>query len=154
MPDEWEVEKILAHHRKEESWQFLTRWVGYEEGEETWEPNGNFFHRFSHELVRYCAHKTLKVNLTGELQKSSFVFKRLAQFSEDRGRETGPSDVRHRGGVLVSRSSAPQFYPHCTCACFPTCAGTYTRVILLCVQTCAHVTLLGLPTSICFTCSQ
>ena len=69
-PDEWEVEKILSHRRKGDTWEFLTKWTGYEEGEETWEPIGNFIHRFSHELVRYCTNKNLEVNLMGELQKS------------------------------------------------------------------------------------
>ena len=70
MPDEWEVEKILAHRRKGESWEFLTKWVGYEDGEETWEPVGNFIHRFSEELVRYCAKKNLSVDLMQKLRKN------------------------------------------------------------------------------------
>jgi hypothetical protein len=69
MPDEWEVEKILRHRLgKNGKWEFLTKWVGYEEGEETWEPMGNFIHRFSGEFVKYCRGKKLKVDLLGELE--------------------------------------------------------------------------------------
>ena len=44
MPDEWEVEKILRHRKINGKWEFLTKWVGYEPGEETWEPVQNVIH--------------------------------------------------------------------------------------------------------------
>ena len=70
MPDEWEVEKILRHRKINGKWEFLTKWVGYEPGEETWEPVQNFVHRFSAELVRYCNSRKISVYLMKELQKT------------------------------------------------------------------------------------
>jgi hypothetical protein len=61
MPDEWEVEKIISHRKKGGNWEFLTKWVGYAEGEETWEPAKNFIHRIGGELIKYCRAK--KVNI-------------------------------------------------------------------------------------------
>ena len=43
MPDEWEVEKILAPRKKGGEWEFLTRWVGFAEGEETWSQRKTVF---------------------------------------------------------------------------------------------------------------
>ena len=61
-PDEWEVEKIIAHRKKGNDWEFLTKWVGYADGEETWEPSKNFIHRISGEFLRYCLAKKLSLN--------------------------------------------------------------------------------------------
>ena len=58
MPDEWEVEKILGHRIKNGQWEFLTRWAGFAEGEETWEPTKNFLHRINGDILKYCANKT------------------------------------------------------------------------------------------------
>ena len=70
-PDEWEVEKILSHRKgKNGKWEFLTKWVCFEQGEETWEPVGNFIHRFSEEFLRYCGRKRFNVTLMEELQAS------------------------------------------------------------------------------------
>jgi hypothetical protein len=69
MPDEWEVEKILAHRKKGGEWEFLTKWIGYADGEETWEPARNFIHRISGELIRYCIAKKLSLDWLKELQK-------------------------------------------------------------------------------------
>ena len=69
MPDEWKVEKILAHRRRGGEWEFLTKWVGYSEGEETWEPAKNFIHRISGELIRYCIAKKIPINWPSVLQK-------------------------------------------------------------------------------------
>jgi hypothetical protein len=69
MPDEWEVEKILAHRKRGGEWEFLTKWAGFSEGEETWEPAKNFIHRISGELIRYCIAKHLSLDWLRELQK-------------------------------------------------------------------------------------
>ena len=47
-PKEWNVEKILAHRWVRGKPQFLTRWEGFEPAEDTWEPVGNFIHRYSY----------------------------------------------------------------------------------------------------------
>ncbi len=62
MPDEWEVEKILSHRKKGGDWEFLTKWVGYADGEETWEPTKNFIHRIGGELIKYCRAKGIKID--------------------------------------------------------------------------------------------
>ena len=69
MPDEWEVEKIPAHRKNKGEWEFLTKWVGYADGEETWEPAKNFIHRISGELIRYCNSKRVNLDWPKELQK-------------------------------------------------------------------------------------
>ena len=52
-PDEWIVEEILEHRlERDGSYKFLTKWQASEE--RTWEPVGNFFHRYSSDLVAYC----------------------------------------------------------------------------------------------------
>jgi hypothetical protein len=71
LPDEFEVERILAHRKKDGEWKFLTKWAGYEPGEETWEPVKNFIHRYSSELIRYCNAQKIQIDLMKELQKSA-----------------------------------------------------------------------------------
>ena len=54
-PDEWETEAVIAHRVcKDGHLEFLTKWVGCEKGSETWEPVGNFFHRYGSDLIKYC----------------------------------------------------------------------------------------------------
>jgi hypothetical protein len=67
-PDEWVVEKIRAHRKKDGKWEFLTKWEGCEEGSETWEPARNFIHRYSDEFFKYCDEKTLPINLREKLR--------------------------------------------------------------------------------------
>ena len=68
MPDEWEVDKIVAHRKdKNGRWEFLTKWVGYADGEDTWEPIGNFIHRYSEDFVKYCREHHLKVDVLNSL---------------------------------------------------------------------------------------
>ena len=69
MPHEWEVEKILGHRKRGNEWQFLTKWVGYADGEETWEPAKNFIHRISDEFVRYTTTKKVPINWPDVLRK-------------------------------------------------------------------------------------
>ena len=64
--DEWEVEKILDH-KTDESGNiiFLTKWAGFDVP--TWEPIGNFIHRFSIDWGQYCKNKKLKVDVVEHL---------------------------------------------------------------------------------------
>lgn len=67
-PDEWNVEKILKHKVDPQGQlKFLTKWEGCEPGTETWEPIGNFIHRYSSDFVRYCKQNHLVVDLTKHL---------------------------------------------------------------------------------------
>ena len=52
LPDEWNVEKILDHKIEKGQYKFLTQWEGSDE--KTWEPVGNFIHRYSVDFVKYC----------------------------------------------------------------------------------------------------
>ena len=72
-PEEWIVEKVLKHRTKGGKLEFLTKWEGAEEGEETWEPVGNFIHRYSSEFVKYCQEKGLELNLTKHLSAEPLV---------------------------------------------------------------------------------
>ena len=67
-PDEWIVEKIVAHRKKDGKWEFLTKWEGCEDGSETWEPVKNFIHRYSDEFFRYWTEKGLPIDLREELR--------------------------------------------------------------------------------------
>ena len=66
-PDEWNVEKVVKHRISKGKLEFLTKWEGADPGSETWEPVGNFIHRYSSELVKYCQNKGLVLNLTEHL---------------------------------------------------------------------------------------
>ena len=51
--DEWDVEAIMQHRTEPDgtTW-FKTKWVGYDEV--TWEPIGNFVHRYNVSWAEYC----------------------------------------------------------------------------------------------------
>ena len=49
--DEWVCKRILSHRVVGDSWEFLTEWEDAEDSP-TWEPPGNFFHRYSSEFVK------------------------------------------------------------------------------------------------------
>ena len=53
LPD-FEADCILQHRVRSGEYQFLTRWKGYREEDDTWEPLSNFFHRYSSDLVKYA----------------------------------------------------------------------------------------------------
>ena len=42
--EEYEVEAILAHRRRRAGTQFLVKWVGYPDSENSWEPEKNLQH--------------------------------------------------------------------------------------------------------------
>ena len=74
LPDEWEVEKIVKHRKgKDGNWEFLTKWVGYAEGEETWEPVGNFIHRYSGDFVKYCQNQGLRIDILAALKTANLM---------------------------------------------------------------------------------
>ena len=63
-PTEWNVAEILEHRWVDGALQFLTRWEGAEPHSETWEPVGNFIHRYSFKLPAYCQQHNVMVDLT------------------------------------------------------------------------------------------
>ena len=62
-PTEWNVAGILDHRWVDGSLQFLTQWEGAEPHSETWEPVGNFIHRYSFQLPAYCQQHNLCFDL-------------------------------------------------------------------------------------------
>ncbi len=72
-PGEWNVERILAHRFVRGRPEFLTKWEGAAPGKETWEPVGNFVHRYSYKLPEYCKKKGLSLDLVEYLSSSPLV---------------------------------------------------------------------------------
>ena len=65
---EWIVEKILNHNKKGQQVLFLTVWKGFPEEEATWEPIGNFIHRYSSDSVKYAReHKLMYTSVLRHL---------------------------------------------------------------------------------------
>jgi hypothetical protein len=63
--DEWEVDKIVDHKvDKKGNLLFLTHWKGFPSSENTWEPVGNFIHRYSSDFVNYCTRNNLAIDIT------------------------------------------------------------------------------------------
>ena len=63
-PDEWEVKAILGHREKEGGrCEFLTRWEGCQEGEETWEPPSSFVTHYNKDFARYVERHGLTIGL-------------------------------------------------------------------------------------------
>ena len=48
------MEKILKHKTQDGVLQFYTKWKDYPEEEASWEPIGNFIHRYSSDFVEYA----------------------------------------------------------------------------------------------------
>ena len=64
--EEAEVEKIVKHRvQPDGTVQFLTKWVGDDLA--TWEPVGNFIHRYSSEFVKYARDQHLDLNILDSL---------------------------------------------------------------------------------------
>jgi len=74
---EWEVDKICGH-KTDESGQlwFLTKWVGFEAP--TWEPLGNFVHRYSVDWAEYCKEHKVNANVIEHLLGSRAQVRALA----------------------------------------------------------------------------
>ena len=67
-PDEWIVDEVIGHRVEPDGTvKFLTKWRGYEDA--TWEPLGNFFHRYNSDIVRYCAEQGLGLDLVEALSQ-------------------------------------------------------------------------------------
>ena len=65
-PDEREVHQVLAHRTELKGRsEFLTKWVGWQDA--TWEPIGNFFHRFNAEVIIYCKEHGMLPELVDQL---------------------------------------------------------------------------------------
>ena len=47
--------------------RFLTHWKGFDQSDATWEPVGNFFGKYSSDLVKYCKDHRLKVDVVDYL---------------------------------------------------------------------------------------
>jgi hypothetical protein len=65
--DEWIVDKILKHRKKDGQWEFLTKWQGFDTESATWQKLGNFFHRLNSDLIEYAQKNNLNLNITHEL---------------------------------------------------------------------------------------
>ena len=60
------MDKILGHRTDSKGRnEFLTKWVGWQDA--TWEPIGNFFHRFNAEIVTYCKEHGILPELVEQL---------------------------------------------------------------------------------------
>ena len=71
LPDEWIVDKILDHKFDKGQYKFLTQWEGSDE--HTWEPVGNFIHRYSSDFVKYCRKEGILTELVQFLTAACVV---------------------------------------------------------------------------------
>ena len=65
--DEWNVEKVLGHRRRNGELEFNVRWEASPEC--TWEPLHNFFHLYSQPIVDYFREKGLKEDVMAHLAR-------------------------------------------------------------------------------------
>ena len=73
-PGEWNVEKIMGHKLgKDGKWRLLTHWEGCPEEDAQWEPIGNFIHRYSAPMVKYCKEHGIVLNLLDYLSPTAHV---------------------------------------------------------------------------------
>jgi hypothetical protein len=69
-PGEYVVEKFLSHRKGPNGqWQFLVKWKGWDESDNTWEPIGHFFHRYAREFFVYAEKANLKIDLMSYFKK-------------------------------------------------------------------------------------
>jgi hypothetical protein len=69
-PGEYVVENILSHRKGPYGqWQFLVKWKGWDESDNTWEPIGHFFHRYAREFFVYAEKANLKIDLMSYFKK-------------------------------------------------------------------------------------
>ena len=62
-PDEFLVEKIVDHRLKKGKIEFLVKWRGFSQSENTWEPPENFIYKYNDEWLEYCRKKALDLKL-------------------------------------------------------------------------------------------
>ena len=68
-PDEWLVDKIIAHRKKADgSLELLTRWKGFKPEDDTWEPARHFLQKVSIDWLYYCKAKKIDFTVMQHLQ--------------------------------------------------------------------------------------
>jgi hypothetical protein len=65
--DEWNVEKVMGHRRRNGELEFHVKWEGSPDC--TWEPLHHFFHLYSQPIVDYFQEKKLKEDVMAHLAK-------------------------------------------------------------------------------------
>jgi len=65
--DEWNVDKVLGHRRRDGELEFNVQWEG--SSEHTWEPLHHFFHHYSQPIVDYFKEKGLKEDVMAHLAR-------------------------------------------------------------------------------------
>ena len=66
---DWDVEAILAHRRDPAcGYQFLTKWAGCDDSENTWEPPSSFLQRFNAIWAGYCKQHHLHLDVLDHLK--------------------------------------------------------------------------------------
>ena len=82
-PDEWLVKKVFRHRvTKSGKFEFLVRWQGYGSEEDTWEPVKFFIHKYSSDLVQYCLHHKLPINIMEYLSPTPNKLAHIRSFSK------------------------------------------------------------------------
>ncbi len=73
-PDEWVVDQIIKHRwRSDGKPEFLTVWKGFDVSAATWEPAGNFFHRYAFDIIKYCREQGIPLDVTKYLSAAPLV---------------------------------------------------------------------------------
>ena len=73
LPDEYEVERVIKHKVDDRgNLLFLTRGQGYGEDDDTWEPIGNFIHRYACDFVKYCKEHNLHPDILTHLKSTPY----------------------------------------------------------------------------------
>ena len=62
-PDEWSVDKVVKHRKKNGRWEFLTKWEGFDESDATWEPVDNFINKYCYEFVAYLRKHRISLDM-------------------------------------------------------------------------------------------
>ena len=98
---EWDVEEIRSHKvdDKGQLW-FLTKWVGF--AAPTWEPLGNFVHRYSVDWAEYCKQHGVNCNVVDHLLGSKALVRAVEFVQESIG---GPLSQTCDGRAGSSRQA-------------------------------------------------
>ena len=66
---DWDVEKIIRHRRrKDDTWEFLTKWENCDDSESTWEPPSSFLQRFCLPWAKYCRQQKIDMSIMEHLR--------------------------------------------------------------------------------------